>query len=367
MKEKILEVSCNGLGNGGVQHVMMNIVSALREEYTFDALVFTEGPDYFDGAFRACGGEIYRIPHKHASLRKNLDSYIRGPRIFFGTWKVLKEHGPYHAIHCHNYFESAFCLMAAKAAGVQLRIAHSHNDLSQYPLSLPRRAKQFLLQPLVNRFATVRVGCSRNATDYLFGKGVPTETVLNGIDLKPFALGRENPGYKAGEPIKLLHVGNFTGQKNQLFLVDILSELKKRHLDFTMTMVGGGEEAYRNAVIDKVKREGLGECVSILPHDSDIPAEMRKADLFLLPSHFEGLGIVLIEAQASGLHCLVSACVPPEADLGNLAYLPALDAALWADAVQEIVQRGQARVFVDMEKYDIKNAAETYRRIYRSS
>ena len=178
--------------------------------------------------------------------------------------------------------------------------------------------------------------------------------------------GRENPGYEAGDRIRLLHVGNFSMQKNQLFLVDIMGELKKRNLDFHLTMVGGGEEAYRDAVMRRIRAEGLEDCIAVLPPDSDIPAQMRSADLFLFPSLFEGLGIVLIEAQASGLHCLAADCVPPEADLGNLEYLSALDAGLWADAVEKIFQRGLRRVFVDMEKYDLRSTAEDYRRIYQS-
>lgn len=366
MKEKILEVSCNGLTNGGVQHVIMNIASSLQEDYTFDALVFTEGPDFFDDAFRALGGEIYRIPNRKWRMKKNIDSYIRGPRIFLGTLKLLREHGPYTAIHCHNYFESAYCLMAAKAVGVPIRIAHSHNDVSVIRLSRARMVKESLLRPLVNRYATVRLGCSRRAAAYLFGKDVPAAIVLNGIDLEPFASGRENPGYKAGDRIRLLHVGNFSMQKNQLFLVDIMGELKKRNLDFHLTMVGGGEEAYRDAVMRRIRAEGLEDCIAVLPSDSDIPAQMRSADLFLFPSLFEGLGIVLIEAQASGLHCLAAGCVPPEADLGNLEYLATLDAGLWADAVEKIIHRGHRRVFVDMEKYDLRSTAEDYRRIYQS-
>lgn len=366
MKEKILEVSCNGLGSGGVQRVIMNIVAELHEEYAFDVLVFTEGPDFYDDTFRTFGGTIYRIPNKQFCFKKNIDSYIRGPRIFFGTLKILREHGPYSAIHCHNYFESAFCLLAAKAAGVKIRITHSHNDASNVPFSKARVLKQRLLQPIVNQYATIRIGCSRNASNYLFGKDTPALTVLNGIELKPFASGKQNSGYKAGERIKLLHVGNFIPQKNQLFLVDLMSELRKRNLDFHLTMVGGSEESYRELVIRRIHEEGLEEFITILPSDSDIPEQMRKADLFLFPSLFEGLGIVLIEAQASGLHSLVSGSVPPEADLGNIRYLSSLEVPLWADAVQETIQRGQPRVFVDMEKYDIKNVAEDYRRIYQS-
>lgn len=363
--EKILEVSCNGLVNGGVQHVIMNIVSALHADYQFDVLVFTEGPDYFDADFLTFGGKIFRMPNKQYRFKKNIDFYTRGPRIFFGTLKLLRENGPYTAIHCHNFFESAFCLMAAKVSGVKIRIAHSHNDLIGIPVSVTRRIKERLLRPVINRNATLRVGCSQGACKYLFGGNVPAKTIHNGIDLAPFAPGKQTPDYIAGDTIRLLHVGNFGVQKNQLFLVDILAVLKKRGVPFRMTMVGGGDEAYRERVAEKIRQEGLEPFVVLLPSNSDVPAEMRRADLFLLPSMFEGLGIVLIEAQASGLHSLVSKRVPPEADLGNLTYMEALDAENWADEIEKIASQGMPRKSVDMSEYDLRSVAQEYRLMFR--
>lgn len=366
MKEKILEVSCNGLMIGGVQRVIMNIVQSLHEEFIFDILVFTDGPDYFDEEFRSLGGNVFRIPNKNFSVTsRNLDSYLRGPRIFWGTLRILRQHGPYAAIHCHNYFESAYCLLAARIAGVKVRIAHSHNDVRGQYASFPMRIKRRLLRPIMNQNATVRIGCSKPASDYLFGENIAAITVFNGIDIKKFEFGEKSPGYSAGEKIRLLHVGNFNRQKNQLFLVDVLSEISKRKIPFTLKMIGGGDERYREMVINKIQQNGLEGNVVFLPPNTDIPEQMRQADLLLLPSLFEGLGIVLIEAQASGLHCFASDNVPREADLGNVDFIAGLVVSLWADAIERVFQFGQPRCAVDAKQYDLSCMADTYRHIYR--
>lgn len=362
--KKILEVSCNGLTNGGVQHVIMNIVSELHEKYIFDILVFTRGPEYFDDKFLSFGGHIFRLPNKGKVFKKDIDVYFRGPRIILGVYKILKEYGPYAAIHCHNYFESAFCLLAAKLAGVDIRIVHSHNDLTNVPYSKLRKVYNAIMRIFVNKFATIRIGCSKNATDYLFGKQKKAIIVNNGIHLEPFMIGKENLGYTAQDRIKLLHVGNFSPQKNQSFLVELAQELKRKKIDFELKLIGGGPEEYRNGIIDKIEEYGLQEEVVVLPSDTYIPTEMKNADLFLFPSLYEGLGIVVIEAQATGLHCIVSRAVPSEADLGNIEYVDDLSLNAWTKAVINKVQNGQKRLWVDMSTYDIKNIVRFYDKLY---
>lgn len=362
--KKVLEVSCNGLTNGGVQHVIMNSVSELHEKYVFDVLVFTEGPDYFDDKFLALGGHIFRLPNKRRAFKKDIDVYFRGPRITLGVYRILKKHGPYTAIHCHNYFESAFCLLAAKLAGVNIRIVHSHNDLTNVPYSKFRKIYNAIMRVFVNQFATSRIGCSKNATDYLFGKQKKATTVNNGIYLESYLGGREKSGYVAQNKIKLLHVGNFSPQKNQVFLVEVAKELKSKKIDFELKLVGGGPDDYRSSIINKIKEYGLEKEVIVLPQDTNIPTEMKNSDLFLFPSTYEGLGIVIIEAQAAGLHSIVSRAVPPEADLGNIEYVEELSLSAWVEAIVDKVQNGQERVCVDMSTYDIKNIIKSYEELY---
>lgn len=296
--KKILEVSCNGLGNGGVQHVIMNIVSELKDEFIFDILVFNNGPEFFDEQFLSYGGKIHRIINKKKILKKDIDVYFRGPRIFFNTYKILKENGPYDAIHCHNYFESFFCLLAAKKVGVKIRIVHSHNDASFIKFSRIQKAYQNILRKLILRTATHFIGCSKNACKYLFGEKNDSITIYNGIDLEKFKRTGSNDFFPC-KKIKLLHVGNFSEQKNQLFLIEVMNELRVRNVDFELCLIGGGNQLYYNKVNQKIKERNLEEFIKILPSNSNIPMEMNNADLFLFPSNYEGLGIVLIEAQAT--------------------------------------------------------------------
>ena len=364
MKKRILLVSCNGLGIGGVPRVMLNIVRELRGECDFDLLVFTKGPDFYDDVFQSMGCRIFRIPRKDRFFRWNVDMYLRGPRVFWGTLGILRKYGPYDVVHCHNYFESAYCLLAAKLAAIPIRIAHSHNDASYLPARLLLRVRNGLLRPIQNACATHRIGCSQAACDYLFGKGVPSSVIFNGIDLTLFQKARSSPGYKPGRKLRLLHVGNFGNQKNQLFLLEILRQLPGK-TDFHLTMVGGGDSLYRQQVESKLQAYGLESYVSILPADTSVPEEMAKADLFVFPSRFEGFSLALLEAQASGLYCLASSNIPPDIDMGNIRFLPIQTPSVWAQAVADFASEKRERRFVDMRRCTVAAVTEEYRTLYQ--
>ena len=121
-------VSCEGLGNGGVQAVMMNIVRNLHREYLFDALLFTSEKRYYDDQFSSYGGNIHRIPRYEGSnkYRKKADYYIRGYKLYKDVKRLLIENGPYDVVHCNDEFESALIVKAAAECGVPVRITHTY-------------------------------------------------------------------------------------------------------------------------------------------------------------------------------------------------------------------------------------------------
>lgn len=359
--KKILEVSCNGLTKGGVQQVMMNIVRNLNKEYRFDMLIFTNEKEYYQEEFLSYGGEIFRIPRKKTINGKEIDFYYRGFNILIGTYNILKKHGPYQAIHCHNYFESSMCLLAAKLAGVKIRIVHAHNDLSNVPYSKSRLMIQKIYKKIMNKCATKKIGCSKKALEYMFDSD--GRVIYNGINLEKFN-GAMVEKKSQNSKIQLLHVGNFSPQKNQLFLIKIMKQLIKDKVKCELILVGGKSDYY-NDVVELIDCNKLKQYVEILPQDSNVPEIMSKADLFLFPSNYEGLGIVLIEAQAMGLHCIVSDAIPEEADLGNLEYIDELDEKKWVNKIKLFIDAYSEKKKVDMNSYDIKNICKEYKKLYQ--
>ena len=364
MKPKILLVCCNDFKNGGIQAVIMSIVKSLNNKYDFDAISFSDGKQYHSDEFLKYGTIFHfkKFKAKNIISRLFVDIF-EYYYLYFQSKKFFKEHNDYTAVHCHNYFNAAPILIAAKNAGINIRISHSHNVESTIKNKNPfhsyfnnQKRKQ------LNKFATSKIACSKAAGEYLFGKSGAT-VVNNAIDLMKF-----NPHvyeYISNEQtIKFVHVGRYSHQKNQLFLIDVFNEYLKLDNNATLTLVGFG--SLEEMVKDKIISLSLQDKITMLPSDSNIPEVYAKSDITIYPSTFEGLGISLIEAQAMGLRCYVSEVIQPEANLGLLKTLQ-LDwgAKKWARIIYDDIQtNGSEKQFVDMSSFDINNIKNQYDMLY---
>ena len=182
------------------------------------------------------------------------------------------------------------------------------------------------------KYATHCVGCSRAAADYLFGEG-KGQVVLNSIDTERFE--NKNKSFDRRQ-LRIINVGNFLEQKNQLFLVDVIDELRKLTTEISVTLVGR-DSPYKTLVLETIKQFGLQEFINIMPYDSDIKMMLDQNNYFLFPSNFEGLPLSLIEAQAAGLYCFTSTRVTHEADCGLIEFLNLEDGAkAWADRIYRV-------------------------------
>lgn len=364
MKPKVLMICCDGFENGGIQAVIMSIVRTLSNEIQFDAIVFNEGNQYYTDEFLK-HGKIHRF-HRVAGkgIKKNVDEFTRCVRYEMEFDKFLTENEPYDIIHCHNYFESAPFLKVAKKRGISVRIAHSHNVASTqkrknplYPLL------QNYYKKMIRKYATSRISCSVGAGKYLFDND-DVLVVNNAIDLDRF-----NPKkYEAKQDglIKFIHVGRFSKQKNQLFLLDVFYCYHKLNPNSTLSIIGFGE--LESKLNQSIKELELQNAVRLLPSDSNVAKAYADADFMIFPSTYEGLGISLIEAQAMGLTCFVSEAVQPEADLGLCEFLK-LDwgAEKWAMNIANYIElNGLKKKYVDMSSYDINNIKKKYLEIYLS-
>ena len=284
--------------------------------------------------------------------------------MYFGILKICKM-GSYDVIHCHNLFEEGICLLAAKHAGVKNRIAHSHNTEAPKRIFFVEKLYRKLNRILMNYAATLKIGCSNEACRSFFGNS-EYKVVLNSVDLSRFSLQkRVHPGKN------FIHVGRYTFQKNQEFVIRVFNEIRKNMIDSKLVLVGFGEDEEKlKKVVDAYK---LNSCVTFVKgNGANIPDEFAKADYMIFPSTFEGFGIVLIEAQASGVFCFVSENIQKEADAGALHYLKLADGEkAWADDICKIISTENFfnidDVDKELRKYDRSSIANEYRKIYSNN
>ena len=333
MKERILLVSSGGLDKSGVPAVLMGIVDGLSDKYIFDILLHTRNQDYFESRFSSLGGRIFRCPKRdfHFKPLNRIAEVFRPVRLYFFTRKILRKNSPYKVIHCCNDFDAAGCVAAA-GKSIPIRICHSHKSWKpDSDMGVLTRLYRSRCRSVILRYATVLVGCSSNSASSTFGTQEKTKIVFSPYDETRFApsLPLNNP-----KSISLLQVGYFAKNKNQLFSVEILKKIRETHHEASLTLIGDSSGDYGNQVLRAIEDNNLKDSVTLLPSDADIPAAMEKSSVLLFPSKGEGLGIVLIEAQAMGLHCFASDAVPGETNRGGVVFLPITEGPqLWVDAI----------------------------------
>jgi glycosyltransferase involved in cell wall biosynthesis len=370
---RILHV-VGSMNRGGVETWLMHILRHIdRDRFQMDFLVHTNQPCAYDDEILALGSKI--ISCLHPKTR---------PWLYAHNFKrILSDYGPYDIVHSHEHHFSGYVLRIAKKAGVPVRIAHSHNDTSlvEKKARFLRRLYLGLTEWLICRNATRGIGCSRNAAADLFGpnweKDYRWQLLHCGIDLTPFQnpVDRVTVRSELGIPASAFvvgHVGRFDPQKNHMFLLEILTEVAKREPRMHLLLIGVG--SLHSVIEQKVIQLGLTDRVIFAGSRPDVPRLMRGAmDVFLFPSLYEGLGIVLVEAQAAGLPCIFSDVVPEEADVVKplVRRISLLQpASVWAEAI--LTTQGNALAFSQTEalaiienssfniEIGVKNLAEMY-------
>ncbi|WP_322154912.1 glycosyltransferase, partial [Paratractidigestivibacter sp.] len=229
----------------------------------------------------------------------------------------LFERESWRIVHSHINALSAFSLRAAKKADVPVRIAHSHSAAGKgEPI---KNAIKAVLRMQANRYPTHRAACTEHAAKWLFGKGVDYRLVRNSIELGRYSFNAGEREKCRGElglsdsTFAVGHVGRLTTQKNQSFLVDAFAELLKVRPDSVLFLVGDGAD--RKKIASRARELGIADKVRLLGQRDDAWRLYQAFDVFALPSIYEGLGMVAVEAQAAALPCVCSTEVPADVDL----------------------------------------------------
>lgn len=365
MKPKVLLVSCEGLGNGGVQAVMMSLVRNMQDEFQFDMLLFTDERRYYDDEFEKYG-KIFRIPNCRAGkIRRRLDYYIRGYRIYKGTRRIFRVSGGYQVVHCNNDFEGAMCILAAKKEGGAVRISHSHTSPVYNKFRPIRNLLNSFYRRIIKKNATDMIGCSKEAADFLFGENVRANIINNGIDLRRFDVKKYN-GVKHNN--SFIHIGAFNENKNQLFVVDIFAVIKKRCPDAILKLIGFGNDDYINRIKERILNLDLGEAVTILPGDSDVPLHLSQSQFMIFPSVREGFGLACVEAQVMEVMCYASDSIPEEVDIGLCEFISlTLSAEKWAEVILQDIKKNKKKYVEEKElqRISMDSFISKWRRIYQ--
>ena len=353
------------MNRGGLETMLMNYYRHIdRSRIQFDFMVHRQERGAYDNEIESLGGRIFRV---HPIHPKYFLAYFSELNRFF------QEHHEYKIVHSHINMLSTFVLRAARKNDVPVRIAHSHS--SSFADTGIRRLFKLYSRKHLNNECTHFFACSEAAGRFQFGNDVVDSgrlTIMrNVIDTDKFkfnivARNRIRTELNFGDKFVIGHVGRFSYPKNHEFIIDIFNEVVKTERDVYLLLVGDGE--LRGAIENKVAGMGLSDKVMFVGSVPNVNDYLSAMDVFLFPSRFEGLPVVGIEAQASGLPVIASTMVPRDVSLTPNVIFLALDAPLeqWANAVRDCktfnrINDGNVAV---TKAYGIENSARLLRNFY---
>lgn len=344
---------------GGMETFIMNVYRHVdRDRVQFDFLTHYAAPGYYDEEIEALGGRIYRLSVREDN---NLFRYLKQLDRFFA------DHPEYTVVHGHYSGFGMFYNHYAKKHGVAVRIGHSHSTGSERGLT------GFLdkcMSRCFSRGLTRRLSCGVDAGKALYRKK-PFDVYPVGIDLGRFAF---DPGLRKqmrgawgldADAVVYGHIGRFDPVKNHDFLLEVFTAIYARQPSARLLLVGDGP--LRGEVEAKAALLGLEGKVVFAGNRSDTPACYSAMDCFMMPSHYEGLPLVLVEAQANGLPCFVSSAVSAEAGITpSVHFLPLSSGpGFWADSILGVpLARQDNRAALAAAGYDIEATAKRLQALY---
>lgn len=354
---------------GGVELVAINFARNIdKSKFDISFLLVDPYEAQDEDLLAELEGEGFRF----INMPKNAGGY-------FGKYKFmdsLMKNEHFDIVHSHVILFSGFVLMAAKKNGVKVRIAHSHIIKWNREENIKYKLYKTVMQFLLNRYATVKIGCSKASGEYLFGKKAYRKTgtfVANGVDTEKFSFNKQ---YRADirnelkiddDTLLVGHIGTVYKIKNQTFLVEIFAEMLKTQPNSKLLLVG--EKVDIQPVIDKANELGVFDKVIFAGQRSDIYKFYSALDIMIFPSLHEALPVSLIEAQVSQLPCLIADTVTTEVKYNeNVDFMP-LDASSkeWCRKAFELLKINRDCVSIDelASIYDIKNAVKKLESIYQ--
>ena len=340
------------LNRGGMESRIMDLYRNLnKERYQMDFYVESGEHGVFENEIKQLGGRIFYPLHRGKKGIPNFRSFRR----------FLENHSEYKVVYAYNQW-SGFYLKQAFECGVPNRIAYARTSLQK------KTAKNWIKNIVklnVKKYATHKFAVSKRAGEWLFGKHCDDYKVWpNAIDAAKYRFSedirfnvREELGLK--DELTIIHVGNIRPEKNHSFLLDVFSCIKKFSNNAQLVLIGGGEYS---KLAEKIHSLSLENSIHYLGVRSDVPRLLSAGDVFIFPSFYEGFPGAVIEAEASGLFCIVSDSVTDEVMLTeNIVQLPlSYGPEKWAQCAikPQYYRRDEKWREIISAGYDIYNLAQ---------
>lgn len=351
---RILQV-IGSLGWAGVEAVVMNYYRNIdRSNVQFDFITCSDKQERYDDEIQQMGGRIHRLP-----------SRSRHPLAYMVALRQVIKENRYKIVHIHqNSASMAMDGIVSKMCGVPVVIGHSHNTRCNVMW------QHYLFKPFVNHVLTHRFACSEAAGKWIFGNRKDVMVVNNAIDSKKYHFNQELRERKRSElglqeKFVVGFVGRLHEQKNPFRLLEVFKNLLEVKDNCQLMLIGGGN--LESSLKQECIARGISDKVSFLGVRTDVSELMMAMDVFLFPSLFEGLALVVVEAQATGLTCVISENVPAPNLTGRVKVMQLADEnKKWTNALlsHDDFQRVKATDMIIKGNYDIVHEARKLHDFY---
>lgn len=345
------------MGRGGLETMLMNYYRNIdRNLVQFDFLVHRDFQADYDNEIESLGGRIYRLP----VLNPFNIRYRTELNYFF------KSHPEYSVVHVHQDCMSSIILKAAAKYNVPIRIAHSHNSRQERNLKL---LVKLFYKHLIPKYATELMACGVEAGKWMYGHH-NFDVLRNAIHASEYLpdehiRSEKRDQYGVKQELLIGHVGRFSYQKNHLFLIDVFDQIQKT-VPAKLILIGGEslrleDKDLPKQIHSKVKSYGIEDKVIFAGVCDNIPELMQAMDVFVFPSHYEGLPVTIVEAQAAGLPCIISDAISSESILTDRVKTVSLSESVekWADITIQEAKKGKINTITQLQQsgFDIKENA----------
>lgn len=363
--KKVL-ITAGALGMGGLENQLVYLGKHIDKNKFHVDYTSTDSNAYYktDIIKAGCGFCVLPDPRKDGTIKY--------------CWQLynLIKHGGYDVVHSQELFHSGIEMFIAWVAKVPKRIAHSHStqDGSNHNSGF-KTVYHWIMRRSILMFATDYLACSTIAGKYLYGNRITRNkrfrVVVNSVETQSFfsetypVIWERKKGWKY-----IVHVGRFVDVKNHDFMLDLACQMKQEGKKICFVFVGDGE--LMEHCKERVKKEKLNQYVLFLGQRRNVEDILREADAFILPSHYEGMPLSLIEAQTAGLPCLIADHITEEADFGiNLIFRKSLSDGIdkWINGLEQLVaeehpSRNQIREAIHKKGFDVSDFQRTMCEIY---